>query len=181
MEHSRWGPQRFKRFCPPLQCSGGGLNPCTRFRSPASGRSCHRANCDVPFALQEAQVAQKGDEMIPALSPVNTLEHITEHTTFANFLCENTQNTWNTYFCEKGWGKGQVPNDPRGASPGIIYENTCSMCSMCSCPPTNDRNLRSGDIVNREKMIIHFSVRPAESKRAVNPLAPAGATLFWVP
>jgi len=126
-------------------------------------------------------VAQKGDEMIPALSPVNTLEHITEHTTFANFLCENTQNTWNTYFCEKGWGKGQVPNDPRGASPGIIYENTCSMCSMCSCPPTNDRNLRSGDIVNREKMIIHFSVPPAESKRAVNPLAPTGATLFWVP
>ena len=54
MEHSRWGPQRFKRFCPPLQCSGGGLNPCTRFRSPASGRSCHRANYDVPFALEEA-------------------------------------------------------------------------------------------------------------------------------
>jgi len=26
-----------------------------------------------------------------------------------------------------------------------------------------------------------LSVRPAESKRAVNPLAPAGATLFWVP
>ncbi len=36
------------------QCSGGGLNPCTRFRSPASGRSCRRANYDVPFALEEA-------------------------------------------------------------------------------------------------------------------------------
>ncbi len=54
-------------------------------------------------------MAQKGDEMMPALSPVNTLEHMTEHTTFANFLCENTQNTWNTwntwntYFCEKDW------------------------------------------------------------------------------
>ncbi len=55
MEPSRWGPQRFKRFCPPLQCSGGGLSPCTRFRSPASGRSCHRANCDDPFARQEAR------------------------------------------------------------------------------------------------------------------------------
>jgi len=87
-------------------------------------------------------VAQKGDEMMPAISPVNTLEHMRNTPRFANFLCENTQNTWNTYFCEKDWGKGQVPNDPRGASPGIIYENTCSMCSMCSCPPTNDRNLR---------------------------------------
>ena len=87
---------------------------------------------------KEAQVAQKRNEMMPALSPVNTLEHMAEHTTFANFLCENTQNTWNTYFCEKTGERLQYRR-PRGASPGIIYENTCSMCSMCSCPPTNDR------------------------------------------
>ena len=30
MELSRWGPQRFKRFCSARQCSGGGLSSCTR-------------------------------------------------------------------------------------------------------------------------------------------------------
>ena len=54
---------------------------------------------------------------MPALSPVNTLEHMAEHTTFANFLCENTQNTWNTYFCER-LEKGCNTERPRGASPG---------------------------------------------------------------
>ena len=53
-------------------------------------------------------MAQKRNEMMPALSPVNTLEHMAEHTTFANFLCENTQNTWNTYFCEKDWERLQA-------------------------------------------------------------------------
>ena len=86
-------------------------------------------------------MAQKRGEITPCLRSPNTLEHMTEHTAFADFLCENTQNTWNTYFCEKDWGKGKY-RTPRGASPGIIYENTCSMCSMCSCPPTDERNLR---------------------------------------
>ena len=68
-------------------------------------------------------MAQKGDEMMPAISPVNTLEHMTEHTAFANFLCENTQNTWNTYFCEKDWRKGQVPNAHEGEPGDYIREH----------------------------------------------------------
>ena len=56
--------------------------------------------------------------MMPAISPVNTLEQMTEHITYANFLCENTQNTWNTYFCEKRLGKAARLNDHGGASPG---------------------------------------------------------------
>ena len=79
---------------------------------------------------KEAQVAQKGDEMMPAISPVNTLEHMTEHTAFADFLCENTQNTWNTYFCKKDWRKAASTERPRGASPGIIY-GTHVLCVPC--------------------------------------------------
>jgi hypothetical protein len=66
-------------------------------------------------------MAQKRDEMMPAISPVNTLEQMTVHITYTNFLCENTQNTWNTwntYFCEKDWRKAAKTERPREASPG---------------------------------------------------------------
>ena len=61
--------------------------------------------------------------MMPALSPVNTLEHMAEHTTFANFLCENTQNTWNTYFCEKTGEKGKYRTPTRGEPGDYIREH----------------------------------------------------------
>ena len=72
-------------------------------------------------------MAQKGGEMMPAISPVNTLEHMTEHTAFADFLCENTQNTWNTYFCKKDWGKQQVPPDHEERAGGL-YTRTRVLC-----------------------------------------------------
>ena len=31
MDHSSWGPQRFKRFCSTRQCSGVEFCPCTLF------------------------------------------------------------------------------------------------------------------------------------------------------
>ena len=53
-------------------------------------------------------------------------EHMTEHTAFADFLCENTQNTqnnWNTYFCEKDWEKGKYPNATRSEPGDYIREH----------------------------------------------------------
>ncbi len=72
-------------------------------------------------------MAQKGDEMMPAISPVNTLEHMTEHTAFADFLCENTQNTWNTYFCKKRLGKAASTADHEERSGGL-YTRTRVLC-----------------------------------------------------
>jgi hypothetical protein len=36
---------------------------------------------------------------------------MTEHIKFAGFSCENTQNTWNTYFCKKSWRKAASTAD----------------------------------------------------------------------
>ena len=129
---------------------------------------------------KEAQVAQKRNEMMPALSPVNTLEHMAEHPTFANFLCENTQNTWNTYFCEKTGERLQYRTTTR-SEPRGLYTRTHVLCVPCvpARPPMSA--ICVAGWCTCEKSGEHFQSRHPQSKRGVNPLAPARATLFWVP
>ena len=105
---------------------------------------------------------------------------MTEHTTFANFLCENTQNTWNTYFCEKDWRKAARPNDQR-SEPRGLYTRTHVLCVPCvpARPPMSA--ICVAGRCTCEKSGEHFQSRHPQSKRGVNPLASARATLLWVP
>ena len=111
-------------------------------------------------------MAQKRDEMMPAISPVNTLEQMTEHITYANFLCENTQNTWNTYFCEKDWRKAARQNDQR-SEPRGLYTRTHVLCVPCVLARQPMIASRVVGQCTREKSDHPPSVRPAASKRAV--------------